>query len=158
MYKTHVPSLPWEEAKSPTGKYHSYCRNLSLALGGTRNAGTWAGGHPFDLQIRRVPPGTAIGPFHSHLAQREMFVVQSGAGTVRAGAASYPVATGAVFVHPPGEPHQLSNTGTIDLEVLIIADNPPLDAFHYPDSDQWGIRAPRKFFRMGEIDYWDGEE
>ena len=85
-------------------------------------------------------------------------VVQSGAGTVRAGAASYPVATGEVFVHPPGEPHQLINTGTVDLEVLIIADNPPLDAFHYPDSDQWGIRAPRKFFRMGEIDYWDGEE
>ncbi|OYU97910.1 MAG: cupin, partial [Verrucomicrobiales bacterium VVV1] len=42
--------------------------------------------------------------------------------------------------------------------VLIVADNPPLDAFHYPDSDKWGLRAPRKFFRLNEADYWDGEE
>lgn len=158
MNKTHIPSLPWEEAKSPTGKFHSFFRNVSLALGGVRNTGTWAGGHPFDLQMRRLPPGAAVCPFHSHLAQWEMFVVQSGAGTVRAGDASYPVSSGEVFVHPPGEPHQLTNTGAVDLEVLIIADNPPLDAFHYPDSNKWGLRPPGKFFRMTETDYFDGEE
>ena len=38
----YIPSLPWEEIKSPTGKFHSYFRNISLALGGTRNTGTWA--------------------------------------------------------------------------------------------------------------------
>ena len=158
MPPIHIPSLPWEEIRSPAGKYHSFYRNISVALGGIRNGGTWCGGHPFDLQIRRIPPGAAVCPFHSHLAQWEMFVVQSGTGTVRAGHETHEVKTGNVFVHPPGEPHQLSNSGTVDLEVLIITDNPPLDAFHYPDSNKWGLRPPGKYFQMQEIGYFDGEE
>jgi uncharacterized cupin superfamily protein len=158
MQQVHLPSLPEDEQKSPTGKYHSYCRNLSIALGGIRNAGTWGGGHPFDLQIRRLPPGAAVCPFHSHLGQWELFVVQSGTGTVRAGAETHPVKPGEVFVHPPGEPHQLINSGTTDLVVLIIADNPPLDVFYYPDSNKWGLRPTGKYFRMTEVDYFHDEE
>jgi uncharacterized cupin superfamily protein len=158
MPRIHIPSLPWEEIRSPAGKYHSFYRNISVALGGIRNGGTWCGGHPFDLQIRRIPPGAAVCPFHSHLAQWEMFVVQSGVGSVRAGSETHAVRTGDVFIHPPGEPHQLTNSGTVDLEVLIIADNPPLDAFHYPDSNKWGIRPPGKYFQMREVGYYDDEE
>jgi hypothetical protein len=40
----------------------------------------------------------------------------------------------------------------------LIADNPPVDIWHYPDSDKWGFRPPRKIFRAAEIDYWAGEE
>lgn len=158
MSHVHLPSLPWEEQRSPGGKFHSVCRNISVALGGIRNGGTWCGGHPFDVQVRRIPPGASICPFHSHLAQWELFVIKSGRGTVRAGSETHVVTQGAVFVHPPGEPHQLTNTGAADLEVLIIADNPPLDAFHYPDSDKWGLRPPGKYFRMTETGYFDGEE
>ena len=158
MRKVHIPSLPEEEQKSPTGKYHSYCRNITLALGGVRGAGWWGGGHPFDLQIRRIPPGAAVCPFHSHLGQWELFVVQSGEATVRAGPETHAVKTGEVFVHPPGEPHQLINSGTSDLVVLIVADNPPLDACYYPDSNKWALRPPGKIFRMTEVDYFDGEE
>ena len=158
MHKVHIPDLPWEEQHSPTKKFHSFARNLSLALGGVRNAGTWAGGHPFDLQIRRVPPGAAVCPFHSHLAQWELFVVQAGTGTVRAGGETHAIKTGDVLVHPPGEPHQLINSGAADLEVFIVADNPPFDAFYYPDSNKWGLRPPGKYFRMNEAGYFDGEE
>ena len=56
------------------------------------------------------------------------------------------------------EAHQFTNTGTDDVLYYLVADNPPVDYGCYPDSNKWGIRAPRKFFRMGEIDYWDGEE
>jgi uncharacterized cupin superfamily protein len=156
--KVHIPALAWEEQRSPAGKFHSFARNVSLALGCVRNAGTWAGGHPFDVQIRRIPPGAAVCPFHSHLAQWELFVVQSGIGTVRAGDTTREIRAGEVFVHPPGEPHQLINSGATDLEVMIVADNPPLDAFHYPDSNKWGLRPPGKYFRMAEIGYFDGEE
>jgi uncharacterized cupin superfamily protein len=156
--RTHIPSLDWDEARSPSGTFRSFARNVSVALGGIRNGGTWCGGHPFDVQLRRVPPGAAVCPFHSHLAQWEMFVVQGGAGTVRAGTETHAVKTGDVFVHPPHEPHQLVNTGTGDLEVLIIADNPELDAFYYPDSDKWGLRPPGKYFRLHEVGYYDGEE
>jgi len=63
MKHVHIPDLPWEELHSPTKKFHSFCRNISIALGGIRNTGTWGGVHPFDLQIRRIPPGAAICPF-----------------------------------------------------------------------------------------------
>ena len=158
MNKVHIPSLTWTEARSPAGRFHSFAKNISLELGGIRNGGTWCGGHPFDVQVRRVPPGAAVCPFHSHLAQWEMFVVQSGTGVVRAGDTTHAVTSGDVFIHPPNEPHQLTNSGTVDLEVLIIADNPELDAFHYPDSGKWGLRPPGCYFRMEETAYYDGEE
>ena len=158
MKKVHIPDLPEVEQKSPTGKYHSFCRNITLELNGGVRAGTWGGGHPFDVQIRRIPPGAAVCPFHSHLGQWEMFLVQSGTGTVRAGLETHPITAGDVFVHPPGEPHQLINSGKADLVVLIVADNPPLDACHYPDSNKWSLRPPGKIFRMTEVDYFDGEE
>ena len=158
MKKIHLPALAWEEVKSPTGKFHSFVRNISLALGGRRNIGLWGGGHPFDVQVRRIPAGAAVCPFHSHLIQWELFVVHAGEGTVRAGHATHRVKTGDVFLHPPNEAHQLSNPGPAELEVLIIADNPPLDACYYPDSDKWGVRPPGGFFRRIEVDYFDGED
>jgi uncharacterized cupin superfamily protein len=158
MPKVHVPSLAWEQIKSPTGKFHSFFQNVSVALGGPRNVGPWGGGHPFDVQIRRIPPGASVCPYHQHFAQWELFVVQCGEATVRTADGTFAVTTGEVFIHPPGTPHQLTNNGRTDLEVLIVADNPPLDAAYYPDSDKWALRPPGKFFRMTEVDYFDGEE
>jgi len=154
----NIADIPEEEQRSPSGKFHSYCRNLSIALGGIRGAGPSHGGHPFDVQIRRIPPGAAICPFHLHVGQWELFFIQSGDGTVRAGKLSAPVATGDVFIHPPGEPHQLINTGAADLTVLIVADNPAVDACYYPDSAKWALRPPGKIFRMTETEYFDGED
>lgn len=151
-------TLREDEQRSPSGKFHSFCRNVSVALGCSRNTGTWAGGHPFDFQIRRVPSGAAVCPFHAHLAQWEAFLVRAGHGTLRVGDERVAVRPGDVFVHPPGEPHQLINTGDTELEVFVFADNPPLDGFVYPDSSKWGLRPPGKFFRITETDYFDGED
>lgn len=158
MPRVHIPSLPWEEQHSPGRSFHSHCRNVSVALGGIRNGGPWCGGHPFDVQVRRIPAGAAVCPFHAHLAQWELFVVLAGSAIVRVDAATHAVRTGEVFIHPPGEAHQLRNPGPGELEVLIVADNPPLDAFYYPDSAKWGLRPPGKYFRMAETGYFDGEE
>ncbi|MEO6244901.1 MAG: cupin domain-containing protein [Opitutaceae bacterium] len=158
MNRVHLDSLPWAEQRSPTGKFHSFSQNISLALGGLRNTGLWGGGHPFDLQIRRIPPGAAVCPYHLHVGQWEMFLVRSGSGTVRTPDGLAAVKTGDVFFHPPGVSHQLLNTGAADLEVLIVADNPPVDACHYPDSNKWSLRPPGKLFRMSETDYFDGED
>lgn len=158
MHRVRIADIPWQEMRSPRGNFRSSCRNISLALGGIRNGGTWCGGHPFDVQIRKVPAGASICPFHSHVAQWELFVVLAGTATIRAGGETHTATVGECFVHPPGEPHQLLNHTDADLEVLIIADNPVLDAFHYPDSNKWGLRPPGKYFRMVEVDYFDGEE
>jgi uncharacterized cupin superfamily protein len=159
MHLVSLGDIAWEEQHSPRQQFHSFARNVSLALGGIRNGGTWCGGHPFDVQIRRIPPGAAICPFHAHLAQWELFLVLSGTATVRvSGEDQIAAPAGTAFVHPPGEPHQLRNTSSSEVEVLIITDNPPLDAFHYPDSNKWGLRPPGKFFRMQEVGYFEGEE
>lgn len=158
MNKINLRDIPEQEQRSPSGKFHSFAKNISLALGGERNVGTWGGAHPFDLQLRRVPPGAAVCPYHLHLAQWELFVIRRGEATLRVDGVTHPVRTGDAFIHPPGEAHQLTNTGSGDLEVFIIADNPPLDAFFYPDSNKWGLRPPGRFFRLKECDYFDGED
>jgi uncharacterized cupin superfamily protein len=158
MSKINLRDVPETEQRSPTGKFHSFAKNVSLALGGIRNAGVWGGGHPFDFQVRRIPPGAAVCPHHAHLAQWELFVVRRGAGTVRVGDERREVRTGDCFLHLPGEAHQLINTGDGELEVFIVADNPPLDACWYPDSQKWGLRPPGVFFKMAPVDYFEGED
>ncbi len=158
MPRIHLADILWAEQRSPSGKFHSFCQNLSVALGAPRNAGISHGGHPFDVQIRRVPPGAAICPFHSHLGQWEFFLIRAGTATLRAGDETHSARVGDFFIHPPGEPHQLTNSGVTDLEVLIVADNPPLDVFYYPDSKKWGLRPPGIYFRAEPADYFGGEE
>jgi len=159
MTKLNLRDVPEIEQRSPGGRFHSFARNLSVALGGQRNIGLWGGGHPFDFQLRRVPPGAAVCPLHLHLCQWELFVIHRGHGVVRLGDASHDVHPGDCFIHPPGEAHQLINRGSEDLEVFILADNPAQDAFYYPDSDKWGIRPPANaFFRLTPADYFDGED
>src|SRR5687767_7773822 len=102
MHHAHLTNVSWEELRSPRGQFHSFYRNLSLAVGGIRNGGPWCGGHPFDVQIRRVPAGAAICPFHSHVAQWEFFLILSGTATIRAGAETHTAIAGDFFVHPPG--------------------------------------------------------
>jgi uncharacterized cupin superfamily protein len=153
-----VDALPWEVQSSPTGRFHSQCRNISLALGATRNLAPEKGGHPFDLQIRRVAPGAAICPFHLHMAQWELFVFTRGHGFVRSGTERHEVSAGDIVLHPPQIPHQTMAAPETELECVIIANNPLVDVFHYPDSDKWGMRPPGKFFRLTEVPYFDGEE
>jgi uncharacterized cupin superfamily protein len=158
MNHVHIPDLPWEEIHSPTRKFHSFFQNISFALGGIRNVGTAGGGHPFDLQIRRIPPGAAICPYHSHTTQWEMFMLVAGEGTARVNGQRYPVRQGEVFIHAPGTAHQLINTSGEDLVVYIIADNPDADIWFYPDSNKWGINPQRKFFLNAEVNYFEGED
>jgi uncharacterized cupin superfamily protein len=88
-----------------------------------------------------------------------MFIVLSGTAAVRAGNENQMLQSGDAVIHPPGEAHQISNAShDEELVFHLIADNPPVDYWHYPDSNKWGLRAPRKFFRPNEVEYYDGEE
>jgi uncharacterized cupin superfamily protein len=159
MKTVRIDELPWESAQSPKGKFHSYFRNISLALGAKRDVGTWGGGHPFDLQMRRVPPGKAVCPFHAHQAQWELFVVVSGEATVRANEQRTVVRAGEAFVQEPGTAHQILNTGTEDFVFYVIADHPQWDSCYYPDSKKWIVKPARKCFREeSAVDYFDREE
>ena len=164
MKTVHIPDLPEIHAKSPTGKYESYCKDVSLALGGVKDTGPWGGGHPFDLQQRRVPPSATVCPLHAHTGQWELFVVISGTATIRTRAGEdsdiekTKVSAGDAFVQPPGTAHQIINTGKGDFVFYVIADNLPVDSTYYPESDKWQIKPQKKLFRMQSTTYFDGEE
>jgi uncharacterized cupin superfamily protein len=159
MKTVKIEELPWEEWGSPSGKYRCYLRNVSLALGGKKDVGTWAGGHPFDLQIRRVPPGATVCPFHAHQAQWELFVVIAGEATIRVNDERQVVRAGEAFLQTPGTAHQIVNSGREDFVFQVIADNPQYDSTYYPDSKKWMVKPARKVFRESSaVDYFDGEE
>ena len=70
-----------------------------------------------------------------------------------------PIEPGDAFIFEPGQPHQLTCTGTEDLVVYVIADNPIGESCHYPDSGKWFVLSPeRRIVRSEPLDYYDGEE
>lgn len=158
MKPVNQSAIEWVEQRSPRGRFHIFRRHISQALGAPRDAGVACGGHPFEVELSRLPPGATNFPFHTHAAQWELYIVLSGCGELRAGDAVLAVTAGDTFVCPPGEPHQLRNTGPDDLLFYIVADNPPVDVIHYPDSDKWLVKPQRKCFTLRESDYYAGEE
>src|SRR5690606_32660783 len=106
----------------------------------------------------RLRPGKSGCPFHSHWSQWELYVILSGHGIARFGDQRREIKAGDVVMHPPYEAHQLINTGDVDLDYFLIADNPPVDVWHYPDSSKWGFRPHGGIFRRVDVHYYDGEE
>jgi len=150
--------IKWVEQRSPSGRFHVLRRHISEALGAPRDAGVAGGGHPFEVELSRLPPGATNCPFHAHAAQWELYLVLSGSGELRAGNSVTPVTAGDTFVCLAGEPHQSKNTGTEDFRYYVIADNPPADVITYPDSNKWFVKPQRKSFIMQETDYYANEE
>jgi uncharacterized cupin superfamily protein len=85
--------------------------------------------------------------------------VISGEGLVRHTDGTTAIEPGDAFVFKPGEPHQITNKGSGDLILYVVADNPIGEAYHYPDSKKWGVPIPeRSIIRSAALDYFDGEE
>jgi uncharacterized cupin superfamily protein len=153
---TDVPELVWT---SPKGRFSGAGKQISEALGRKPKSTDLRERHPFDVEILRVPPGTTPYPYHSHSAQWEFYHVISGAGTVRHQEGTTAIVAGDAFIFEPGQPHQLSNDGSEDLVVYVVADNPFGESWHYPDSGKWGVNSPeRRSIRSEPLDYFDGEE
>jgi uncharacterized cupin superfamily protein len=115
--------------------------------------------HPFDVEICRIAPGQTPYPYHSHSAQWEFYHVISGKGIVRHAGGTTPIEAGDAFIFEPGQPHQMTNDGSEDLVLYVVADNPIGESCHYPDSKKWVVRSPeRRLIRSEALDYYDGEE
>ena len=158
MKLVNTAEVPVEERCSPKGRYHLHRRHISVALGSPRGLGVAHGGHPFEVELTRLLPGATNFPYHAHTAQWEVYLILSGSGQIRANDVVTEIKPGDNIVCPPGEAHQITNTGSEDLVYYVIADNPPADVGFYPDSQKWAAMPMRKFFRMQEADYYDGEE
>lgn len=151
-----IEELTWT---SPKGKYRGAGRQVSEALGRDPKSTDFNLRHPFDVEILRVAPGDTPYPYHSHSAQWEFYHVISGSGTVRHQDGTAPIVAGDAFLFKPNEPHQVTNSGSEDLVLYVVADNPIGEAYYYPDSDKWGVPIPqRRNVRSEPLDYFDGEE
>lgn len=144
---------------SPKGKFAGAGKEISEELGRKPDSTDLRERHPFDVEICRIPPGKSAYPYHSHSAQWEFYHVISGSGSVRHEDGTTPVVPGDAFIFEPGQPHQLSNNGSEDLVLYVVADNPLGESGYFPDSQKWLVRSPgRRIIRSNEIDYYDGEE
>jgi uncharacterized cupin superfamily protein len=159
MKKINLSEVHEESWTSPKGKFASFDKELSIALGRKRDSTDLNERHPFDVEICRIPPGKAVCPYHSHSAQWEFYHVIQGTGKVRDATGLTEVVTGDLFIFKPGEPHQLINDSKEDLVLYLVADNPIGETCHYPDSNKWLVRSPEKrLIRSEGLEYLDGEE
>ena len=161
MRKVNLKDVPEQERKSPTGKFHKFVKDVSVALGREPASLDLAKRQPFDLAVVRMPKGKSYCPYHSHSAESEFYVVISGRGKVRDNKGTTEVGAGDAFFFPPGEAHALSNAGDDDFVYYVIADNPRGDSCFYPDSGKWAVQkenAEEVIVKGREIDYYEGEE
>jgi uncharacterized cupin superfamily protein len=163
MHKINLAAIAEVEHRSPKGKYHSFYKGVSLALGRDDDSRDLDKRHPFDLEYNRLPPGGINYPFHFHSVQWELYVVVSGKGIVRDDHGRTEVGPGDSFIFRHCEAHQLLNEGTEDFVYYVIADNPLGECCYYPDSKKWAVAcetsACKRVRDSGpSVNYYEGEE
>ncbi|CAN5190813.1 hypothetical protein BH20VER2_BH20VER2_17310 [soil metagenome] len=161
MQKLNLDSIPEQERRSPAGKYHSFRKEISGALGREPDSLDLNKRHPFDLMLGRIPAGASFCPYHAESAQWELYLIVSGCGYVRDSSGTTEVSAGDTFLFRPGEAHQLSAAADEELTYYVIADNPMGDSCYYPDSGKWAARKEgdeNVVIKGAETDYFDGEE
>src|SRR6266851_2317600 len=156
MQKINTKDIAEDSWTSPKGKFAGFGKSVSSALGRKETSTDLQDRHPFDLEILRIAPGQTPYPYHLHSAQWEFYHVISGKGLARHQDGTTHIEPGDAFIFPPGQPHQLSNNGSEDLVLYVVADNPIGESSYYPDSKKWGVRSPeRRILRSEPLDYFD---
>ena len=61
-----------------------------------------------------------------------------------------PIVAGNAFIFGPDQPHQLTNDGSQDIVLYIVADNPIGESRYYPDSKKWLVRSPEPRYTRSE--------
>lgn len=137
MNKINLAEIPIEKSRSPKGRFRRLSQHISRALTGVNGLGASGLSQPFEVELVRIPAGAINWPYHSHSAQWELYLIISGRGMVRTPDGLADLREGDCLVHPPGEAHQITNTGATDLVYYVLADNPVSDVRHYPDTNKW---------------------
>lgn len=159
MKKIPLHEVRETEWKSPSGKFHTFGRELSIAHGREPKSTDLMKRQPFDVMIARLPAGAIMCPYHFHSQQWEFYIVLTGRAEVRDAGGTTTVEPGDTFLFKPGEAHQIRNPGPEELTFYVIADNPVGEWCHYPDSGKWmAIGSARTVIKGSETHYLDGEE
>lgn len=111
-------------------------------------------------QTAHVPPGESVCPLHWHAGDEELFIVWQGTPTLLSPRGETPLRPGDIVCFPTGPigAHKLINRGTETTIVLMIANDAPVDACFYPDSQKVLVSPHRVMVRSEpRLDYYDGE-
>ncbi len=160
MNKINLAEISIEKSRSPKGRFRRLSQHVSQALAGVNGIGAKGIEQPFEVDLVRVPAGAMNWPFHSHSAKWELYLIITGRGQVRTPSSTADVREGDCIIHPPGEAHQITNTGATDLVYYIVSDNPRSDVRHFPDTNKWlfpGHNAPVRVSSPANSCF-DGEE
>ncbi len=159
MRKINTKDIAEDCWTSPKGIFSCSSKEVSKSLGRKSLSTDLNERHPFDIEICRIPPGKSNWPYHSHSAQWEFYHVISGTGFVRHLDGTTPIQAGDAFIFAPGQPHQITNDGSEDVLLYIVADNPIGESCYYPDSEKWSVNSPeRRIIRSAPLDYYEEEE
>ena len=159
MNQINIAQVPVEHRRSPKGRFELERQHVSLALGGIKNVGAWGGGHPFDIELAKLPPGKANFPIHSHAAQTEYYIILSGTGILRGdkGGEQRLVAGDHIICHP-GDAHQIENDGAEPLVFYVIADHHRADVGTYSRTGKRWLSPEARVVSVSDADYYAGEE
>jgi hypothetical protein len=158
MQQTNQDQLSWSQQRSPTGKFCIHRKHLSLALGGIKDVGTWGGWPP--LRRGADPRATRGRQLAPALPRRPVGVVHRLERARRGAHAGRCEALRGrrLPVVPARRGPPAHHTGEADLFYYVVTDQPPADVIAYPNSKKWFVKPQRKFFRMHEVDYYEGED
>lgn len=159
--------LPLPDAFAPQGDAATrYAPRLAMigAHLGTRKLG---------CNVIALAPGKRAFPFHSHRSNEELFIVLSGHGEIRIGAARHSIRAGDIVSCVAGGPetaHQIINSGSVELRYLAISTKYSPDIAEFPDSNKYsvivdetadddGVRHGLRTveYHGSAVGYWDGE-
>jgi uncharacterized cupin superfamily protein len=160
MNKINLVEIAIERSRSPKGQYRRLSQHISQALAGVNGIGISGLAQPFEVDLVRIPAGAMNWPYHSHSIKWELYLIITGRGQVRTPAGVADVREGDCVVHPPGEAHQITNTGATDLVYYIVSDTPASDVRHFPDTNKWLVPGlPTPVHEAGVAkDCYHGEE
>ena len=158
MNKVNLAAIPFEQNRSPKGRYRMVRQDISLALAGLNGLGKSGLKQPFNVELVRLPAGAVNAPYHCHLVRWELYLVLAGRGLVRTPDGTLELREGDCLIHPPGEPHQITNSGATDLVYYLIGNDSPSDVCHFPDTNKWSLPGQPQPVRVQPSNYYDGEE
>jgi uncharacterized cupin superfamily protein/glyoxylase-like metal-dependent hydrolase (beta-lactamase superfamily II) len=127
---------------------------------GWAEAGRLIGAEKLGYAVARLSRGDVLCPLHWHTREEELFVVISGAPSLRTPRGTHELRAGDLiaFRTEPGAAHRLENQAGEDAVVLLIANADQGDVCYYPDSRKFVVEATGTLVReLPQLDYYDGE-
>lgn len=128
--------------------------------GEAAEVGWLLGARQLSYAMGRLQPGDHYCPYHWHTAEEELFVVISGAPTLRTPRGTFALRAGDIIAFPaaPGGAHRIWNDAPHVADVLMIASADPADVCYYPDSRKFVVEATGTLVRdYPQLDYFEGE-